>query len=186
MNVRHRMCTFREESISNLTWILSIQNSAPLYLSTVSRNNGRPVRFRFRNQAGMPPRERTHITQRLLSETQFRPMAVGTTNDSTVSDLGELQINLNYIVYTSGTTSEQPFLRRVAKVDKDLHTLAPPFKNNQTQTNRIPSSRYKPKRRRTFDFSSLSSNEETDEETDTAAKMSSEKASNPKDKLEGT
>jgi hypothetical protein len=37
-------------------------------------------------------------------------MAVGTTNDSTVSDLGELQINLNYIVYTTDTASEQPFL----------------------------------------------------------------------------
>jgi hypothetical protein len=89
-------------------------------------------------------------------------MAVGTTNDSTVSDLGELQINLNYIVYTTDTASEQPFLRRVAKVDKDFHTLAPTFKNNQTQTNHIPSSRYTPKRRLTFDFSSLSSNEETD------------------------
>jgi hypothetical protein len=162
MNIRHRMCTFSEESISNLTWILSIQNSAPLYLSTMSRDNGRPVRFRFRNQAGVPPRERTHITQRLLSDTRFRPMAVGTTNDSTVSDLGELQINLNYIVYTTDTASEQPFLRRVAKVDKDFHTLAPTFKNNQTQTNHIPSSRYTPKRRLTFDFSSLSSNEETD------------------------
>jgi hypothetical protein len=161
-------------------------SAALFFLSLMSRNNSRPVRFRFRNQAGVPPLERTHITQRLLSETRFRPMAVGTTNDSTVSDLGELQINLNYIVYTSGATSEQPFLRRVTKVDKDLHTLAPPFKNNQTQTNRIPSSRNKPKRRLTFDFSSLSSNEETDEEADTAAKMSSEKASNPKDKLEGT
>ena len=180
------MCTFRKEGICSLqllgSWTL-IQNPAPLYLLAASRDNGRPVRFRSRNWAGVPPRCTTHI---LVSITLFRPMAGGKTHDSTVSDLGELHIQLKYTVCTSHTTPDQSLLRRVSKVHKDLHTLALLFQNSQPQTNRIPSSRYKPKRRPTFDFSNLSSDEESDQETNTTAKMSSEKASNPKDKLEGT
>lgn len=94
------------------------------------------------------------------------------------------QIQLNYTVETSDT--EQPGLRRVGKVVKRLHTLSPQSEHTQTL-----STKPKPRRRPTFDFTNLSSDEksgaENEEETEPTATMSlSEKASNPKDKLEGT
>lgn len=110
-----------------------------------------------------------------------------------VEGVKRLEIYLNYTRPASKTATTNYLFRRVSKVGDNLHRLA--FQDLETRSH--------PERKPTFDFynhaSDCKGNEtevesdtkgaekfEKHTETHTTAIMSSEKASNPKDKLEGT
>jgi hypothetical protein len=117
-------------------------------------------------------------------------------NDDGVLDVEgvkRLEIYLNYTRPTSKSATTNYPLRRVFKVDNNLDRLA--FQVLKTRSN--------PERKPTFDFYNHASDYKGNEtevgsdtkgeekyekhtEIQTIAIMSSEKASNPKDKLEGT
>lgn len=117
-------------------------------------------------------------------------MAGGTDNNVSVCDLEDiksLEIQLDYTPGTPTTPSNTSPLKRVVRVRRYLDRLPALYcstKHKQTQTQLEP--RKKPERKPTFDFYNPNSDENFDSEELATAKMSSEKASNAKDKLEGT
>jgi hypothetical protein len=116
-----------------------------------------------------------------------------------------VQIHLNYTTRTSETDSNNPYLPRVPKVPQELDRLAFQGANcedDQQQQKRLSRPPSEPQRKPTFNLYDSASDEESDvesreqkreeiqptkrEKIQPTAIMSSEKASNPKDKLEGT
>lgn len=96
-----------------------------------------------------------------------------------------LIIHLEYTPEIPTSSPNSFLLNRVHKVRQYLNLLPARYsstKHQQTQT----APRKKPERKPTFDFYEPDSEEDTNLEEQASAKMSSEKASNAKDKLEGT
>jgi hypothetical protein len=115
-----------------------------------------------------------------------------------------VEIHLNYTTRTSETNSNNPNLPRVPKVLQELDRLALQGANcedKQQQQKRLSRPPSEAQRKPTFNLYDSASDEESDvesreqkceeiqptkrEKIQPAAIMSSEKASNPKDKLEG-
>jgi hypothetical protein len=92
-------------------------------------------------------------------------------------DTRNLEIHLNYTADSSENSLDKPFLPRVPAVPRDLNRLAY-SRDNKEQERPSCFRPFTPKRRSTFDLFETTVDQE-------AAVMSTEKASNPKDKLEG-
>jgi hypothetical protein len=115
--------------------------------------------------------------------TMGKQQQCNSSGNPSVSEPGEsrnIEVHLNYTADSTETSIDKPFLPRVPAIPKNLNYLA--FQcsrdNEQTRPNCPRPIRYTPRRRSTFELFEITADCET-------AAMSSEKAINPKDKLEG-
>jgi hypothetical protein len=96
-----------------------------------------------------------------------------------------IEIHLKYTFDTTETSPDEALLPRIPAVPRNLNRLAfqccrdkEQARASRTQTTQTRFARFAPRRRSTFDPFEIPIDPET-------AEMSSEKPSNPKDKLEG-
>jgi hypothetical protein len=96
-----------------------------------------------------------------------------------------IEIHLKYTFDTTETSPDEALLSRIPAVPRNLNRLAfqcyrdtEQARASCTQTTQTRFAQFTPRRRSTFDLFEIPIDPET-------AEMSSEKASNPKDKLEG-